>query len=103
MADTTTNAFPQEEAADDESLGPKYHAQQKVLCIDTNSATSDDASAPLYEAVIRKSELKYIDPTTKKILPKRKNGRGRGRVGIAVIDALETNTNNLGNGLSQEW
>lgn len=90
-----------EEAADDESHGPKYHAQQKVLCIDTNNATSDDASAPLYEAVIRKSELKYIDPTTKKILPKRKSGRGRGRVGIAAIDALSNN--NLGSGLSQEW
>mmetsp|Transcript_12804 Transcript_12804/g.18368 ORF Transcript_12804/g.18368 Transcript_12804/m.18368 type:complete len:431 (+) Transcript_12804:232-1524(+) len=105
MADTTaTNDLPKmsgEEAADDESHGPKYHAQQKVLCIDTNNTTSDDASAPLYEAVIRKSELKYIDPTTKKILPKRKNGRGRGRVGIAAIDALSNN--NLGSGLSQEW
>lgn len=104
MADTAaTNDLSKgsgEEAADDESHGPKYYAQQKVLCIDTNSTTSDDASAPLYEAVIRKSELKYIDPMTKQILPKRRNGRGRGRGGIAAID--ESN-NNLGSGLSQEW
>jgi len=106
MADTAaTNVLPQEsgeEAAD--YSGPKYHAQQKVLCIDTNNNTSDDAFAPLYEAVIRKSELKYIDPTTQKILPNRKRGRGRGRVGAAAaVDALDQNTNDLGTGLLQEW
>ena len=89
-----------EEAADDDSShGPKYHAQQKVLCIDTNNSASDDASAPLYEAVIRKSELKYIDRTTRQILPDRKRGRGRGhRVGAAAaFNAPESGL------LLQEW
>ncbi len=92
------------EAADDDSHGPKYHAQQKILCIDTNNATSDDVSAPLYEAVIRKSELKHIDPITRKILPDRKRGRGRDRVGAAaaVVSALDQN-NGSGSGFLQEW
>mmetsp|Transcript_9858 Transcript_9858/g.16725 ORF Transcript_9858/g.16725 Transcript_9858/m.16725 type:complete len:112 (-) Transcript_9858:16-351(-) len=84
MADTAaTNVLPQEsgeEAAD--YSGPKYHAQQKVLCIDTNNNTSDDAFAPLYEAVIRKSELKYIDPTTQKnIAQQKERQRQRSRWG----------------------
>ena len=105
MADATED-LPQgsgEEAADEESHGPKYHAQQKVLCRDTNNATSDDTSAPLYEAVIRKSELKYVDPTTNKILPNRKRGRGRGRVGAAAVHALDQNNNGVGSGILQEW
>ncbi|KAL7443405.1 hypothetical protein ACHAXM_012066 [Skeletonema potamos] len=89
----------EEEAADDDSHGPKYQADQKVLCIDTHNATSDDVSAPLYEAVIRKSELKRIDPTTRKILPDRKRGRGRGRVGASTLDP----NNELDNALLQEW
>ena len=102
MADTAATDDHQA-VADEESHGPKYHAQQKVLCIDTNNATSDDASAPLYEAVIRKSELKFIDPTTKKILPNRKRGRGRGRGGAAAVTALDQNNHGVGSGLLQEW
>ena len=74
--------------------GPKYLVQQKVLCIDSNNANSEDITAPLYEAVIRKSELKHVDPTTRKILPN-KRGRGRGRIGTAAVNALDQNNDKI--------
>jgi hypothetical protein len=79
----------------------KFLLQQKVLCVDTNSFSSDDANAPLYEAVIRKSELKFIDPTTGNIIPDKKRGRGRGR---QIVGASSSPTSgSSGVVLLQEW
>ena len=87
------------ELEDDFPPGPKFRSQQKVLCIDTNNATSSDFNAPLYEALIRKSELKYIDPITRKVVPKRK--RGRGRV-VCAFGAIDVQNDLMGDGV-QEW
>lgn len=71
---------------------PKFDVGQKVLVIDVTSITSrdaadgasassvnDDNKRPLYEATIRKSSLKDVDPISGKILPERKKRKGGGR------------------------
>lgn len=78
----------------------KFVLQQKVLCIDTNSFSSDDANAPLYEAVIRKSELKFID-CSGNIIPDRKRGRGRGRQIVGTSSSPTSGSS--GAVLLQEW
>lgn len=78
----------------------KFALQQKVLCIDTNSFSSDDANAPLYEVVIKKSELKFVDSTTGNIIPDKKKGRrGRQMVGTSSSPT----SGNSGTVLLQEW
>ena len=80
----------------------KFLLQQKVLCVDTNSFSSDDANAPLYEAVIRKSELKFID-CSGNIIPDKKRGRGRGRGRQIVGTSSSPTSGSSGAVLLQEW
>eukprot|EP00581_Thalassiosira_minuscula_P003388 CAMPEP_0183742420 /NCGR_PEP_ID=MMETSP0737-20130205/64683_1 /TAXON_ID=385413 /ORGANISM="Thalassiosira miniscula, Strain CCMP1093" /LENGTH=485 /DNA_ID=CAMNT_0025978003 /DNA_START=42 /DNA_END=1499 /DNA_ORIENTATION=+ len=62
--------------------GPAFHVNERVLCTDSQQAAAGNATAnelpPLYEAIIRRSGLKFVDPTTGKILPEtKKKGRRR--------------------------
>lgn len=74
-----------DDQADDEGsppaleAGPKFHTNQRVLCVDSNQVISTDAAntqsnqpRPLYEAVVKRSGLRHVDPTTNKILPETK-------------------------------
>lgn len=57
-----------------------FKVNDKVLVTDANSIVSSSTpndDRPLYEAIIRKSSLKYIDPITRKILPESKKRGGR--------------------------
>mmetsp|Transcript_1466 Transcript_1466/g.3077 ORF Transcript_1466/g.3077 Transcript_1466/m.3077 type:complete len:504 (+) Transcript_1466:236-1747(+) len=61
--------------------GPTFHVNEKVLVTDSRqtegAAESTNNELPsLYEAIIRKSGLRHVDPTSRKIMPERKN-RGR--------------------------
>ena len=56
-----------------------FKVNDRVLVTDANtSSTTPINERPLYEAIIRKSSLKYIDPITRKILPESKKRGGRG-------------------------
>ncbi|KAL7546694.1 hypothetical protein ACHAWF_010020 [Thalassiosira exigua] len=71
----TSNAFSS-------ASGPNFHVNERVLCTDAQqtqrTAATGDELPPLYEAVIRKSGLKHVEPGSRKILPERKK-RGHGR------------------------
>jgi len=55
-----------------------FKVNDRVLVTDANtSSTTPINERPLYEAIIRKSSLKYIDPITRKILPESKKRGGR--------------------------
>jgi len=55
-----------------------FKVNDKVLVTDANTSSSTPIDErPLYEAIIRKSSLKYIDPITRKILPESKKRGGR--------------------------
>lgn len=62
--------------------GPKFHANERVLCTDSAQIGNTTAASPggselppLFEAIIRKSGLKYVDVKTNKILPEKKKPR----------------------------
>lgn len=66
-----------------------FKVNDKVLVTDANTSTSTpNDERPLYEAIIRKSSLKYIDPITRKILPESKKRGGRS-------NAKNINTSNV--------
>ena len=55
-----------------------FKVNDRVLVTDANTSSSTpNDERPLYEAIIRKSSLKYIDPITRKILPESKKRGGR--------------------------
>jgi len=59
-------------------IAMKFKVNDKVLVTDANTSSSTPINErPLYEAIIRKSSLKYIDPITRKILPESKKRGGR--------------------------
>ncbi|KAL7525343.1 hypothetical protein ACHAXR_000964, partial [Thalassiosira sp. AJA248-18] len=69
--DCETNSSPTLES------GPKFNVNERVLCTDSQRHTTSANELPaLFEAIIRKSGLKHVDPTTKQILPERKQPRG---------------------------
>jgi hypothetical protein len=72
---------------DDKESGPKFHANQRVLVQDSSRTPLQPPDAsnqpPLYEAVIKQSGLRHVDPVTKKVLSETKfafsKKRGRRR------------------------
>ena len=58
--------------------GPKFNVNERVLVTDSlRGIASEQELPPLYEAVSRKCGLKFVDPTTGRILmPKRKKNGG---------------------------
>jgi hypothetical protein len=76
-----------EEVDRQQDSGPKFHTNERVLVLDS-SRTSQESSnktnqPPLYEATIKQSGLRNVDPLTKKVLSEAKfafsKKRGRRR------------------------
>ena len=67
-----------DDANNETCQSPKFHVNVRVLAEDNTSTTTKKGELPpLYEAVIRKSVIKYVDDATRKILSEAKKKGGR--------------------------
>ncbi|KAL7509728.1 hypothetical protein ACHAXN_006694 [Cyclotella atomus] len=85
--DHDMNMMQSEEVDQQQDSGPKFHTNERVLVLDSTRQSQESSNEtnqpPLYEATIKQSGLRNVDPVTKKVLSETKfafsKKRGRRR------------------------